>query len=86
MHECECIALMTFSTSFVNIMQVSNSKFCNLGLNPITLEQGLLDEVVDIAEKYHYRCDPSKVLPSSFWNKDRAAAAAAASGMESGAK
>lgn len=55
--------------------QVSNRKFCSLGLNPITLEMGLLDEVVSIANKYQHRCDRSKVLPSSFWNKARADAA-----------
>jgi hypothetical protein len=36
----------------------------------------LLDEVVSIAEKYNARCDKSKVLPTSFWNKARASAAA----------
>lgn len=55
---------------------MSNKKFCNLGLNPITLEYGLLDEVVNIAGKYRERCDRTKVLPSSFWNKARADAAA----------
>jgi UDP-sulfoquinovose synthase len=45
-------------------------------LNPITLEEGLLDEVVNIAGKYQHRCDRTKVLPSSFWNKARADAAA----------
>jgi UDP-sulfoquinovose synthase len=56
--------------------QVSNKKFCNLGLNPITVEFGLMDEVVNIAQKYQDRCDRTKVLPSSFWNKARADAAA----------
>jgi UDP-sulfoquinovose synthase len=36
---------------------------------------GLLDEVVTIASKYKERCDKTKVLPSSFWNKARAEAA-----------
>ena len=65
-----CMTIRFFS------LQVSNKKFCSLGLNPITLELGLLDEVVNIAGKYQGRCDMTKVLPSSFWNKDRAAAAA----------
>lgn len=60
-----------------NELDVSNSKFCNLGLNPITLEEGLLDEVILISNKYKDRCDPRKVLPNSFWNKARADAAAA---------
>jgi UDP-sulfoquinovose synthase len=59
-----------------NELVVSNKKFCNLGLNPTTLEMGLLDEVVNIAGKYRARCDRRKVLPSSFWNKARAAASA----------
>lgn len=58
-----------------NELDVSNRKFCNLGLDPITVEAGLLDEVVNIAGKYRERCDRSKVLPSSFWNKARAEAA-----------
>lgn len=58
-----------------NELDVSNKKFCNLGLNPITLDERLLDEVVNIAGKYRARCDETKVLPSSFWNKDRALAA-----------
>jgi UDP-sulfoquinovose synthase len=58
-----------------NDLDVSNQKFKNIGLNPITLEMGLLDEVVNIAGKYQSRCDKTKVLPSSFWNKARADAA-----------
>ena len=58
-----------------NELDVSNKKFRLAGLNPILLEQGLLDEVVTIASKYKSRCDKTKVLPSSFWNKARAAAA-----------
>ena len=59
-----------------NELEVSNKKFRLAGLNPITLEMGLLDEVVNIASKYQSRCDKTKVLPSSFWNKARATAAA----------
>lgn len=60
---------------FLLSVQVSNQKFCSLGLNPITVEQGLMDEVANVAGKYQHRCDRSKVLPSSFWNKARAQAA-----------
>jgi UDP-sulfoquinovose synthase len=59
-----------------NELDVSNKKFCNLGLDPITLDQGLLDEVVTIAGKYKERCNTQKVLPTSFWNKARADEAA----------
>jgi hypothetical protein len=44
-------------------------------LNPITLELGIADEVLKITEKYADRCDKTKVLPSSFWNKARENAA-----------
>jgi UDP-sulfoquinovose synthase len=56
-------------------LKVSNKKFCLLGLQPITVEKGLLDEVVNVAGKYQKRCDRSKVLPSSFWSKAQAQAA-----------
>merc|ERR1712070_660555 len=58
-----------------NELIVSNKKFCNLGLNPITVEKGLMDEVVDITQKYQERCNRDKVLPTSFWNNKRAEAA-----------
>lgn len=54
-----------------NELDVANNKFRNLGLDPTTLEVGLLDEVVSIATKYMDRCDKSKILPNSFWNKTR---------------
>lgn len=56
---------------------MSNAKFVAAGLNPITVEVGLMEEVVDITKKYSDRCDRSKVLPSAFWTKSRATAAAA---------
>lgn len=56
-------------------VQVSNKKFRSLGFNPLTIEQGLLDEVATVAVKYQHRCDRAKVLPSSFWSKARADAA-----------
>jgi UDP-sulfoquinovose synthase len=51
---------------------VSNRKFCNLGLDPITLDAGLFDEVTEVVKKYKNRCNPRKILPASFWNKKRA--------------
>jgi UDP-sulfoquinovose synthase len=38
------------------------------------VEEGLLDEIVNIAGKYQDRCDRTKVLPKSYWNRDRASA------------
>jgi UDP-sulfoquinovose synthase len=55
-----------------NELDVSNSKFCNLGLDPITLDTGLFDEVTEVVKKYKSRCNPQKILPASFWNKKRA--------------
>ncbi len=53
-----------------NELRVSNRKFLSLGLDPITLSEGLMDEVITIAEKYKERCDRSKILCRSKWRKD----------------
>ena len=55
-----------------NELDVANRKFCNLGLEPIALDEGLFDEVTEVVKKYKHRCDPTKILPASFWNKKRA--------------
>ena len=55
-----------------NELDVANRKFCNLGLEPITLDEGLFDEVTEVVKKFQHRCDPTKILPASFWNKKRA--------------
>lgn len=55
-----------------NELDVSNKKFCNLGLDPITLDEGLFEEVTEVVKKFKNRCDPEKILPASFWNKKRA--------------
>lgn len=53
-----------------NDLKVENKNFLDLGLNPITLEIGLLEEVIHIAEKYSERCDKSKILSKSKWRAD----------------
>lgn len=55
-----------------NELDVANRKFRSLGLDPITLDTGLFEEVTEIVEKYKTRCDPKMILPASFWNKKRA--------------
>ena len=49
---------------------VRNEQFLELGLDPITLEEGLLGKVVDIARKYSYRVDRSRIPAVSAWTKD----------------
>ncbi|MEO4001310.1 NAD-dependent epimerase/dehydratase family protein [Mesorhizobium sp. CAU 1732] len=53
-----------------NDLVVKNDQFIELGLNPITLEEGLLDEVMEVAKKYAYRVDRSRIPAVSAWTKD----------------
>lgn len=53
-----------------NDLIVKNDKFLALGLDPITLKEGLLGEIVDIGKKYTYRVDRKRVPAVSAWTKD----------------
>ncbi len=61
-----------------NDLKVCNDRFMALGLNPVTLEEGLLREVGEIARAYRDRVDLRKIPCVSSWNAERAAAIAPA--------
>lgn len=53
-----------------NDLRVENRQFLDLGLDPITLSEGLLEEVIDVARRYADRCDPAKIIADSTWRAD----------------
>ena len=60
-----------------NELAVENRRLLAYGLQPITLEDGLLLEIAETARAYAYRADLTKIPCSSHWNAERAAAARA---------
>jgi len=54
-----------------NDLKFINDGLLNLGLDPITLDDGLMEEVMEIAKKYKDRCILDKIICTSLWNKNK---------------
>ena len=56
-----------------NDLVVRNDQFLALGLNPITLSEGLLREINETAGRYADRADCSRIPATSLWTKNQQA-------------
>ncbi|MDI9629145.1 MAG: NAD-dependent epimerase/dehydratase family protein, partial [Acidobacteriota bacterium] len=54
-----------------NDLVVRNDQFLALGLNPITLSEGLLREINETAGRYAARADHSRIPATSLWTKNQ---------------
>ncbi|RVW07243.1 NAD-dependent epimerase/dehydratase family protein [Prescottella agglutinans] len=57
-----------------NRLSVRNDQLLGLGLEPTTLATGLLEESVEIAERYADRIDRDRIPCLSYWNETRRSA------------
>ena len=57
-----------------NDLIVDNRCFIELGLDPTTLDNGLLEEVVNVAKKFSNRCDLNRIPCVSAWTSTQAKA------------
>ncbi len=53
-----------------NELVVKNEQFLELGLEPTTLAEGLLEEVVEVARRFAHRIDRSRVPAVSAWTRE----------------
>ena len=59
---------------------MKNEHLLDLGLQPTTLKEGLLEELVDVAKKYAHRIDRSRIASTATWSKERAERLASSNG------
>lgn len=53
-----------------NDLKVSNKQFLDLGLDPILLKNGLLEEIYEVASKHTHRIEESRIPALSAWTRD----------------